>query len=274
MSNSILTGAQAFYTCSDGYKLIGNDSRTCQINGSWSGADPYCDIADCGPLSHPENGSVNYNTSFYLAVATYSCVSDNFLSGTVNRTCGATGDWSGEAPVCVSLDCTSVFSGLINETLFTQFNLSDLHCCDEGFRVSFNVDTSSGTVGSPLCEKVDCAPLYNISNSDVTYVRSSSSADYVIYTCQSGYLLNGTKERFCQSDGSWNGTIPDCYPVDCGTPPNAGLYPYTSFNSTTYGALAFYSCEVGFSISGTGVNYCNDSGLWESDAPICVVTGK
>ena len=31
-----------------------------------------------------------------------------------------------------------------------------------------------------------------------------------IYTCISGYELNGNSHRYCLSDGSWSGTAPTC----------------------------------------------------------------
>ncbi|MBU6161487.1 MAG: SUMF1/EgtB/PvdO family nonheme iron enzyme [Myxococcales bacterium] len=41
-------GAVATYACDDGYALIGDESRTCQASGVWSGAPPTCsDINEC-----------------------------------------------------------------------------------------------------------------------------------------------------------------------------------------------------------------------------------
>ena len=34
--------AVANYTCSDGYDLIGDEMRTCQVDGQWAGAEPTC----------------------------------------------------------------------------------------------------------------------------------------------------------------------------------------------------------------------------------------
>jgi len=30
------------YTCSSGYELSGNVSRSCKLNGNWSGTEPTC----------------------------------------------------------------------------------------------------------------------------------------------------------------------------------------------------------------------------------------
>ena len=35
------------FTCNTGYELTGNDTRTCQSNGSWSGSDDVCRRGKC-----------------------------------------------------------------------------------------------------------------------------------------------------------------------------------------------------------------------------------
>ena len=35
-------GDTCSFTCNAGYELIGNDTRTCQSDGSWSGSDVTC----------------------------------------------------------------------------------------------------------------------------------------------------------------------------------------------------------------------------------------
>ncbi len=36
-------GSTAFYTCQDGFFLVGDRSRTCQLSGDWSGQVPVCE---------------------------------------------------------------------------------------------------------------------------------------------------------------------------------------------------------------------------------------
>lgn len=34
--------AMATYACDDGFMLVGPETRTCQLDGEWSGEDPMC----------------------------------------------------------------------------------------------------------------------------------------------------------------------------------------------------------------------------------------
>ena len=35
-------GSTATYECDSGFTLVGNEERTCQDDGDWSGSDPTC----------------------------------------------------------------------------------------------------------------------------------------------------------------------------------------------------------------------------------------
>ena len=35
-------GDSSFYSCDDGFELVGNSPRTCQSNNAWSGEEPMC----------------------------------------------------------------------------------------------------------------------------------------------------------------------------------------------------------------------------------------
>ena len=37
-----IVGSTATYSCSSGYILVGDRTRTCQSSGRWSGSEPFC----------------------------------------------------------------------------------------------------------------------------------------------------------------------------------------------------------------------------------------
>ena len=36
-------GETATYSCNTGYNLVGDNTRTCQATGNWSGSEPTCE---------------------------------------------------------------------------------------------------------------------------------------------------------------------------------------------------------------------------------------
>lgn len=57
-------------------------------------------ISDCGSLSGPNNGDVNFATTTYNSVATFSCNTGYDQSGALSATCLDTGSWSASPPTC------------------------------------------------------------------------------------------------------------------------------------------------------------------------------
>ena len=61
-------------------------------------------------------------------------------------------------------------------------------------------------------EKVDVSlssGSFSIPGGLVSYNGTTEKA-VATYRCDSGYSLSGNSERVCQSDGNWNGHIPQC----------------------------------------------------------------
>ena len=56
----------------------------------------------CSVLTDPTNGFVSFTTTTFNSVATYTCTSNYVISGSRQRTCLETGQWSGEEPTCIS----------------------------------------------------------------------------------------------------------------------------------------------------------------------------
>ena len=254
-------GATAAYACNGGFVLTpaGTGARSCQADGSWSGAAPTCEPAvgcasnpcqngatcnqgsgstytctctpgwqgancatpvSCDGLVAPSHGAVSSASAFAGQSVTYSCTSGYTLSGNAMRTCQNSGDWDGS---------------------------------------------------TPSCAPVSCASLLAPSNGSVNPATSVTFGMTATYACASGYVLTGgNTTRSCQADMSWSGIAPTCTPVACPTltaPTNGAVTPA----SGTYGVTAMYSCGVGYalSMSGTASRTCGANGAWSGTAPTC-----
>ena len=71
-------------------------------------------------------------------------------------------------------------------------------------------------------------PSNGIINCSLGDDESPSYEDSCSFTCNTGYILNGSKSRTCQSDGSWSGSISMC---------SKGEY------SSNCNLLAVYACS-------------------------------
>ena len=60
-----------------------------------------------------------------------------------------------------------------------------------------------------LCLVVDCGHPGDITNGKVD-VSESTLGEWISYSCDEGYFLNGPYLRTCQSNGTWSGNKPTC----------------------------------------------------------------
>ncbi|MCA9488800.1 MAG: hypothetical protein KC621_02735, partial [Myxococcales bacterium] len=109
-------GDVATYSCDPGYALVGDATRTCGVDGTWTGTAPTCTGAPCSPgLTAPANGSVDRTTGGTGDVATHTCDLGYIVEGvhtcdptgchfetTATQTCQADGTWTGATPTCIA----------------------------------------------------------------------------------------------------------------------------------------------------------------------------
>ncbi len=268
-------GAMASYTCDTGYTLVGAAMRTCQADGTWSGAAPTCMLVDCGALTAPSHGTVSEPSTTYGGSASYACDMGYTLGGMAMRTCQADGTWSGAAPTCTPVDCGSLSNpthGAISAGS-TTYGAMATYTCSSGYTVSgasMRTCQASGTWSgtAPTCAPVDCGSLSNPTHGAVSAASTTYGA-MATYTCSSGYTVSGASMRTCQASGTWSGTAPTCAPVSCGalTAPANGT---VSTTGTTYGGTATYACNMGYVVSGAAMRTCQASGTWSGTAPTCM----
>ncbi len=110
----------ATYSCNKGFEISGDETRVCNVDGSWLGTMPSCKRKSqklypieltrrfinvavvCEDLDSPLNGEVTYKDVVFNSIATYSCQYGYQLVGESTRVCKEDTKWSGEEPTCES----------------------------------------------------------------------------------------------------------------------------------------------------------------------------
>ena len=217
-SSGVVVGSRATYTCNTGYFIVGESTRTCQQDGTWSGSVPTCTIIRCGGLSNPSNGQVSIIDNTVGGIASYTCTTGYTLVGSETRICQSDGSWSESAPDCRIIRC----GGLSNPSNGRVSITNDIpggvasYTCNSGYTLVGRdtrtcQDDGSWSGISPICRRVRCNVLPSISNGEVQF-----SSDIIFpgstatYNCIAGYRLVGEATRTCQESGQWSGQVPFC----------------------------------------------------------------
>uniref|UniRef100_A0AAX7UC68 CUB and Sushi multiple domains 3a n=1 Tax=Astatotilapia calliptera TaxID=8154 RepID=A0AAX7UC68_ASTCA len=211
--------SKVYFSCSEGYELIGSSERMCFPNGTWSGTQPFCKPVQCGNPGTPSNGKVFRldGTTFSHSVI-YSCMDGYLLTGPTTRQCQANGTWSGTQPNCTMINCGDPgvpANGLrYGEDFTIGQNVS--FQCQPGYRMEedgspVRMCTQNGTWNGnmPLCTAVTCSAPPAISNG----VLQGSDFEWgssVSYSCSPGYELSFPAVLTCVANGTWSGMLPQC----------------------------------------------------------------
>ena len=81
---------------------------------------PLFTAVDCGTLTNPVNGQVSHTgRTTFGQTATYSCDTGYILVGDSNRTCQATGVWSGSEPICQSMLLKELYYACVHRVVYS-----------------------------------------------------------------------------------------------------------------------------------------------------------
>nr|XP_020835763.1 membrane cofactor protein-like isoform X2 [Phascolarctos cinereus] len=140
-------GSQITYSCNEGYTLIGNVNRNCELHGQrvvWTGADPFCKINTCERPPRIENGkhSDSHRVFFtYGESVTYHCHSRDgyhvWLIGNPTIFCDKDGEWNKLPPKCKEVKCeTPKVDNAVQLTGFGSFHTykdTIVFKCEDGY---------------------------------------------------------------------------------------------------------------------------------------------
>ncbi|KAL4228764.1 hypothetical protein ACF0H5_011806 [Mactra antiquata] len=271
-------GMIAAYTCDPGYFSNDKNHRLCEEDGFWSDSPLKCRKKNCGSLSNPANGSVDFNSTLFEDMAVYSCLTGyQMVSGSLIVTCTEEGIWNDTEPVCELWDCRSLSNptdGSVDTSNGTLYLATAIYSCREGFALlGFTsvqcLDGGTWSDSSPSCVIYDCGPLDDPVNGHVNTSEGTTYSATAVYTCELGYELRGSTDLFCQANGTWSNDPPLCILYDCGEPENVNN-SVLSNNVTTYSGVVIYTCDEGYYISsGDSSRSCQHGGSWYGTTPVC-----
>ncbi|XP_045205733.2 CUB and sushi domain-containing protein 3-like [Mercenaria mercenaria] len=269
-------GSVSYYSCIQGYDIIGGNTSICTEFGNWSNGDIKCTIKDCGHLSVPPNTRLDADSTTFGSIAFFSCEEGYNLYGNSERHCSKEGVWNNTSPSCIIKDCgtlTDPENGLVIYNASTYGSVA-VYRCDVGYNLtgSNKTECSEGgfwTDSKPSCPIVDCGPLDHLAygNIDINVTTYGASVNY---SCDVGYDLIGVKSRVCLANGDWDGYDTYCEIKDCGSLVNP-VDGIVSVSSTVYEGIATYNCSVGFDLWGENTRKCSADGIWDKEPPRCLI---
>ncbi|KAB0365770.1 hypothetical protein FD754_009926 [Muntiacus muntjak] len=274
-------GSTVHYSCAGKRTLLGQSSRTCQLNGHWSGSQPHCSgdaTGTCGDPGTPGHGSRQESDFRTKSSVRFACDTGYILHGSEERTCLSNGSWTGRQPECKAVQCGNpgtTANGKVFRIDGTTFSSSVIYSCVEGYILSgpsVRQCTANGTWSGtlPNCTIISCGDP-GIPANGLRYGDDYVVGQNVSYMCQPGYTmeLNGSRIRTCTTNGTWSGVMPTCRAVTCPTPPQIsnGRLEGTNFD---WGFSISYICSPGYELSFPAVLTCVGNGTWSGEVPQCL----
>ena len=269
-------GAVAVYTCNNGYIVAnGDETRTCEASEEWSGSEPNCMYVNCGNPGTISNGNKDGDIYHYGATVSYSCDTGYYINGSQTLQCQANGQWNGSAPSCDIVTCTvpQIDHGSITGS--NTYNSIVTVVCDQGYKINGSdvivcQDDGHWNDSTPSCDPVMCDPLM-APNGGVKDGNSYTFGSKVSFTCNSGYVINGSNVLSCEANGEWNGTAPTCIAQcleELSSPEHGSKTPDTN-GMFLVGDTVMFSCDNPYIINGSPVVICEEDGEWNTTAPTC-----
>ncbi|XP_059573553.1 complement receptor type 2 [Alligator mississippiensis] len=290
----LLFESRVNYTCNEGYVLVGQLQRHCEVSGkrvAWSGDAPTCRHIKCPQppdIQHGNHDGHSRDGFYYASVVTYTCSEGYPLTGEFSIHCttkdGQTGVWSGPAPRCGEVRCPvpQIQNGRSVSGLQQVYTYGDTVTfeCDPSYTMRGHNrsrcqsdDTWDPPV--PVCEQVlPCPPPPPIANAKhrAQVLEVFPSGTSVSYSCDHGYFLVGEASIHCTESGTWSLPYPVCSGKSCGHPEEPRNGRVIIVTDLLFGSTVNYTCEEGYKLTGMPLRRCEISGqrvAWSGSPPEC-----
>lgn len=275
-------GSTCNFSCDYGFHLQGPSEITCSKDALWSQETPTCTEIQCPALESPQDGRVicaNPNLRVD-SVCSFTCNEGFTLDGSLSATCTGSGEWNTGAPICRAIQCAALESPQDGSMLCTDSNLGmDSICsftCNKGFTLDGSSSvkcTGSGewNAGAPNCRAIQCPAFESPQDGSVFCSDANLGVESLCsFTCNEGFILDGTPSMKCTGSGEWNTGAPICTAVTCPSlqKPLNGLLNCSS-SKPVFNTSCYFSCNSGFQLHGQELLKCSGHGNWTAELPEC-----
>lgn len=275
---SLTYGAQIVYSCLLGFELIGEDTRTCEQSGVWSGQEPACTRLQCPVPETLENGRIIGDSYTLGSSIRYACFRGYELRGLQSRFCLTNNEWTGISPTCNKIRCTTPVPINHGQIIGDDFAFQGVirYSCDQGYvlqgeEVQTCLYNKKWSGEQPLCDEISCGQPQFVANAEYNLVNNSVTYESVVeYSCIEGYTKVGYNTQKCASDGLWTEMDLVCSLVSC-TPITNIEHGNIIGSDFSYGDILEFTCDLGYQLIGETTLHCEVSGWSSSDHPYCKI---
>ncbi|XP_059723558.1 complement receptor type 2 isoform X2 [Haemorhous mexicanus] len=282
----LLFGSAVSHTCDEGYRLVGQSHRRCEILGrdvAWTGLPPTCQRVVC-PAPQVQNGRVAVPKPRYTYgdSVTFKCRRGFTLRGHPTSQCQGDRRWHPPVPVCEQvLHCSKpadITHGSFRGPAKAVFTVgtSVNYICEPGFSLLGTASiycTASGAWSHPppVCQAVTCLQPPNISHGRLKGNTSATfpSGAAVSYSCDPGYSLVGNAFINCTGSGSWSQPLPQCREIRCEFPDVQGVKKAIKGSTYRSGTNITLECDDGYVLEGISHTQCQEDFSWDPPVPAC-----
>ncbi|KGL95898.1 Complement receptor type 2, partial [Charadrius vociferus] len=154
-SNKFSRGVTVYYSCRDGYELVGNASLNCTESGVWSRPLPRCEAIGC-EMPEVQNGNIYEPQSTYKAGETlhFDCNAGYAAEDTYESRCQPGGTWDPPELICQRVRPCPMPPGVRNgyhngqgKAVFTM-GMSVTYTCNPGYYLVGNAVVSCRVSGN------------------------------------------------------------------------------------------------------------------------------